>query len=201
MNAVNKFSCWFFLLLLLIYSHNANSQIVKCTDKKTGKITYSNGGCADGQSSKAVGVVENTVPAYNTQPNPMVSQSSPRYDQQGNGLDRILRECDAAIKAVDRLRSTSDLRSPVYQSAVKKMIAVCPFDSGGDNDGCRSVTVNSPVPVLFNQDEVMELSSGDIVRNNSYQYNYAYKYNPRVSYCRGDGKIIYDGKSMRVSRE
>lgn len=55
---------------------------------------------------------------------------------------------------------------------------------------CYETTIKSPTPFNGNGGEIIILNNGTVWKENSFQYLYLYSYNPSVTVCPSEGKML-----------
>jgi hypothetical protein len=71
------------------------------------------------------------------------------------------------------------------------------FTARAHAQSCYESSILKPAPFLGNNDEVFKLADGSIWQV-KYEYQYLYAYNPSVVICPGNGKLLIEGKQLRV---
>lgn len=185
--------------IIAFSTNNATAQITKCTDKKTGKISYTDGNCESEKTSQKISITDNIIPMGDEQSKPTInSYRNLRSNEIQKSLQATLEKCDQALKNSEIIRNNPRASKKTIRKSMEDIAMWCPMNSDSTGGNCPESTVVQPNPVLFNTGEIMRLDTGEIIKNTSYQYNYSYQYNPRIKFCRNAGKIYFQDKEMSV---
>ena len=69
--------------------------------------------------------------------------------------------------------------------------------SSSNAQDCYESTIDKPTPFMGNNGEIFKLSDGSLWEV-KYEYEYLYEYNPSVTICPSQGKLIVNGTSLYV---